>query len=472
VHRVTRTTRIALALVLAGVATSLPAQETTRDSALAYLDSVHAVVRRTHWDTAAVGARWAATWQRLRDTLATRPSVPNVRGAAAALLAALGTSHFTILPGTAIAGEATGDAVPRMTLRVFFPYVLITDVPPGSRAWDAGLRAGQLLESVRGVPIAQVMAPIATLAPRARDTYGPGAVQRALAGEVGSPVRLGVREVDGTFRERFVEREPPPGELLQFPGLPPQHAQFEAWTLRHDGQTIGAIRFTPWLPQLTARIDSAVDRMRGADAIVIDLRGNPGGAALMATGIAGHFVDDTLLLATMQARTTALRYRVNPRRVNPAMQPVRPFAGPLVLVVDAGSASTTELFAGGLQHAGRALVVGDTSAGMALPATTTPLFWGDRVLHAIADMRLADGRSLEARGVVPDLVVGLDRRRLAMGQDPEFLVAVALAASRARQAKGLPPLQRATPGATTAIPVTPPARSPAPADARAPASRP
>lgn len=434
-----------LAITATWAATALPAQETTRDSALAYLDSVHAVVRRTHWDTAAVGARYDATWRRLRDTLATRPTIPNARTAAASLLASLGTSHFTILPGSAYGGDAAGDALPRMTVRVFFPYVLITDVPPASRAWDAGLRAGQLLETVRGRPIAQSLAPLAALAPRVRDTYGPGVVQRALAGELGSPVRLGVRDVDGTYREIFVDREAPPGELLQFPGLPPQHAQFEAWTLRHDGMTIGAIRFTPWLPQLAARIDSAVDRMRGADAIVLDLRGNPGGAALMATGIAGHFVDDTLLLATMQARTTALRYRVNPRRVSPALQPVRPFAGPLVLVVDAGSASTTELFAGGLQHAGRALVVGDTSAGMALPATTTPLIWGDRVLHAIADMRLADGRSLEGRGVVPDLVVGLDRRRLAMGQDPEFLVAVALAASRARQAKGLPPLQRTAP---------------------------
>lgn len=464
VRRVARAATLA-ALVGLGTPRLVGAQETTVDSALAYLDSVHATVRRTHWDTASVGAGFDATWRRLRDTLATRPSVTAARGSAAALLASLGTSHFSILPGSLAPGEPFGEGMLRITVRVAYPYVLISDVPPASRAWNAGLRAGQLLETIRGVPMARVLAPLAGLPPRARDTYGPGAVQRALTGEIGSPIRVGVREVTGEFKELFVPREAPPGELLQFPGLPPQHAQFEAWTLRHDGMTIGAIRFTPWLPQLVARIDSAVDRMRGADAIILDLRGNPGGTALMASGVAGHFVDDTLLLAVMRTRTNALRYRANPRRVNPAAQVVRPFAGPLVLVLDAGSASTTELFAGGLQRAGRALVVGDTSAGMALPATTTPLFWGDRLLHAIADMRLADGTSLEGRGVVPDLVVGLDRRRLALGQDPEFLVAVALAATRARQARGLPPLARPAPPAVTGpVPsgVTPAARTASP----------
>jgi carboxyl-terminal processing protease len=173
----------------------------------------------------------------------------------------------------------------------------------------------------------------------------------------------------------------------------------------------------------------------------------------MASGVAGHFTRDTLTLVTMLARGSTLRYVANPRRVNPALQRVEPFAGPLVLLVDAGTASTSEFFAGGLQAAKRAVVVGDTTAGMALPALTAALPFGDRLMHAIADARLPTGTALDGRGVIPDVVVTIDRRRLAMGQDPEFLVAAIVAASRARMARG--PAPTAPPAPPTARPVPP-----------------
>ncbi len=457
--------RAAVAALALGAVAPLGAQATRTDSALAYLDSVAAIVGRTHWDTAVVGAAWRARHAALRDSLRADPSVAATRRAASRLLQSLDASHFSIIaapgPGEAFEG---GEGTIRATVRVFWPYALVTDVPPATAAFRAGLRAGMLIEAVRGVPTARLLAPLEALPVRQRDTWGPGLVERAVAGEPGTPLRVGVRDIDGRVRELYVPRERPEGELLAMPGLPPQRARFEAWRLRHDGFVIGAIRFSPWLPQLLARVDSAVDRFRDADAIVIDLRGNPGGTALMATGVAGHFVADTLVLATMRARGTQLRYKVNPRRASTDHRPVTPFAGPLVLVTDAGSASTTELFAGGLQTAGRAIVVGDTTAGMALPAVVDPLPGGDRLLHAIADLRRPDGRPFEGRGVIPDYVVPLDRRRLAMGQDGEFVVAVAVAAARVRAARGLPPKRDDAlflprpPAATPAV--TPAGRSP------------
>ena len=450
------------ALVLAAGA-PLGAQATRTDTALAYLDTVAAVVGRSHWDTAVVGASWRALHASLRDSLRADPSVARTRRAASRLLGALGASHFTILPASDATGAERGDGTIRATIRVFWPAALITDVPPGSAAFRAGLRPGMLLESVRGVPVARILAPLEAAPARQRDTYGPGLLAASLAGEPGSPLRLGLRDVDGRLQEKFIPCERPEGDTLAMPGMGAQRARFEAWTLRHDGLVIGAMRFSPWVPQLLARVDSAMDRLRTADAIVLDLRGNPGGAALMATGVAGHFVADTLVLAQMRTRTGQLRYKVNPRRASTDNRAVTPFAGPLVIVTDAGSASTTELFAGGLQHVKRAMIVGDTSAGMALPALVDPLPGGDRLMHAIADMRLPDGSPFEGRGVVPDLVVGLDRRRLAQGQDPEFVVAVAAAAARVRAERGATPkrgddLLLGRPPA-----VTQPSRSPAPA---------
>ncbi|MCU0627150.1 MAG: hypothetical protein MUF21_11800, partial [Gemmatimonadaceae bacterium] len=58
---------------------TLPAQGAPADSAVAYLDSVAAIVTRSHWDTAAVGARWQALHRTLRDSLRADPSLDQAR---------------------------------------------------------------------------------------------------------------------------------------------------------------------------------------------------------------------------------------------------------------------------------------------------------------------------------------------------------------------------------------------------------
>ena len=79
---------------------------------------------------------------------------------------------------------------------------------------------------------------------------------------------------------------------------------------------------------------------------------------------------------------------------------MRPVAGPLALLVDGGTASTSEIFAAGLEDAGRAEIFGGPSAGAALPSITTRLDTGDVLLYAIGDFRSARGRAIEGTGVV------------------------------------------------------------------------
>src|SRR5207244_2459374 len=86
----------------------------------------------------------------------------------------------------------------------------------------------------------------------------------------------------------------------------------------------------------------------GAKAgFIVDLRGNPGGLGIMATGMAGWFIDKpNQQLGVMQTRQGGpLKFVVNPRA--PA------YRGPLAVLVDGMSASTSEIFAGGLQALGR-----------------------------------------------------------------------------------------------------------------------
>jgi carboxyl-terminal processing protease len=180
-----------------------------------------------------------------------------------------------------------------------------------------------------------------------------------------------------------------------------------------------------WMPAVDASFQRAIDRFRGADAIVIDLRGNPGGLAAMIMGLSGHFLTERQPLGIMKTRESDLKFAANPRLVNAAGERVSPFAGPVAVLVDGMTGSASECFAGGLQALKRVRVFGQTSMGQALPAFFDKLPNGDVLIHATGDFVTADGTRLEGRGVVPDEIVTVDRKELLAGRDPTLTAALA-----------------------------------------------
>jgi carboxyl-terminal processing protease len=101
------------------------------------------------------------------------------------------------------------------------------------------------------------------------------------------------------------------------------------------------------------------------------------------------------------------------------------------VLTDALSASTSEIFALGLQEAGRAVVVGETTAGAALPSIFKRLPTGATLQFAFADFKTPKGVRVEGRGAVPDVPVALDRRSLLAGHDPQLDAALRVARERA-----------------------------------------
>jgi carboxyl-terminal processing protease len=186
------------------------------------------------------------------------------------------------------------------------------------------------------------------------------------------------------------------------------------------------------MPAVDAMFQRAIDRFRAADAIVIDLRGNPGGLAAMIMGLSGHFLVERQPLGTMKTRESELKFAANPRLVNAAGERVTPFAGPVAVLVDGMTGSASECFAGGLQALKRVRVFGQTSMGQALPAFFDKLPNGDVLIHATGDFVTADGTRLEGRGVVPDEIVQVDRRDLLAGRDPTLQAALAWVDRQAR----------------------------------------
>ena len=154
----------------------------------------------------------------------------------------------------------------------------------------------------------------------------------------------------------------------------------------------------------------------------------------MSMGFAGHFVDSARLIGVMKQRgTNDAKFTANPRLVNGAGQRVQPFAGPVALVVDEISVSTSEIFAEGMQTIGRTRVFGSQTAGQALPSVAEKLPNGDILYHAIANFVSPTGKQIEGEGVIPDVKAPPTRKALLEGKDPALDAALMWAASQQRR---------------------------------------
>ena len=118
----------------------------------------------------------------------------------------------------------------------------------------------------------------------------------------------------------------------------------------------------------------------------------------------------------MYMRTLPLRFIIFPR--------AEVYSGPVAILVDGFTASTSEIFAGGMQDLKRAHVFGERTAGAALPSHIERLPNGDGFQYAIANYISASGRQLEGNGVIPDVEVALDQAALSEGLDPVLQAAL------------------------------------------------
>ncbi len=414
---------------------------------VASFDTAWARIDRTYYDSTFQGVNWKALKDTLRPRVQNARSINDVRRAIKTLFDTLGESHFAIIPGDvarAMRGDsARGSGAPGtsgLTFRMVDGHVLVTAVRAGSAADRAGIHTGWEVLRVGSHDALAMLA--------AQRSLGKGALARraglqlvlrletATNVDAGDRVALDLR--DGTGRTRHLElvADEAPGEVVKYLSLPPQMFHLEHQRVADASGCIGTIRFNTWMLPVMPALEKAIEVVGDCRGVVLDLRGNLGGVAGLLMGVSGFFVDTALSLGAVKARTTTLQYVVNPRRSNRRGQVVRPYAGRLAIVVDAMSASASELFTEGLRVLGRARVFGDTTAGEALPAALARLPNGDLLMHVIADFHTPDGRRIEATGVVPDVVIPLRRTHLLKGGDFALEAAIAWAGSPVARAQG------------------------------------
>ncbi|MDH5824553.1 S41 family peptidase [Luteimonas sp. RD2P54] len=259
--------------------------------------------------------------------------------------------------------------LPEGSLRVVAP---IDDTP----AERAGIRSGDTIVAADGV----------TFTPSSHDGAGP------LRGEPGTSVVLTVlREGAAEPLEIPVERQIIRVASVRGRMLEPGYAYIRIAAFQVDT----AAEF-----QRTLRELQADGPLRG---LVMDLRSNPGGLLTSAVQIADDLLDAGAIVST--------RGRISISDAEFSATPGDLLDGaPVVVIVDAGSASASEVLAGALHDNGRARIVGSRTFGKGSVQTVLPLDNGDSVKLTTARYYTPSGRSIQARGIDPDVVLEAEDR--------------------------------------------------------------
>lgn len=215
----------------------------------------------------------------------------------------------------------------------------------GSPAWESGLLPGDIITKIDG-----------------HSVYGlsPDEVSAKLRGAAGTKVVVTVAregaghdpaaEQDIELLRRRVTIKNVPYAFVAAPG-------------------VGYLRLAHFSARASAEVAAALDTLRGAGAraLVLDLRGNPGGTIDEAVAIAGQFLPAGARVTSTKGRAAGVDRDYDARAPRPEL------AWPLAVLVDGGSASASEILAGALQDHDRAVLVGDTTFGKGVAQQIYPL---------------------------------------------------------------------------------------------------
>jgi carboxyl-terminal processing protease len=289
---------------------------------------------------------------------------------------------------------------------------VVTSVRSESSAAQAGIEPGMVVLSVDGKPIEDRIAELeksrpASSSDRATRMFVYG---RLLSGPPDSTLKVGLQRADGTNFEAVVTR--------QLYSVAPE--------VSTDVLLSGSayIRFDGFQPPITKQFKQALERFRNSPGIVIDLRRNGGGDLSVLLPIAGYFFGKKTLFAKDSTRSgKPLSEFAGIFRLPLELYVGRPgdqiYSGPVVILVDARSASSSEVFAAGMQDTQRAKIVGSPTCGCVLGIAKPRVMKGGGVLEMSEVLWFSPkGRRLEGTGIVPNEVVAPTAADLEQRRDP------------------------------------------------------
>jgi len=226
-----------------------------------------------------------------------------------------------------------------VSVRDHFPTVI--SPIEGSPAWRLGLRSGDVIMRIEG---------------RSSAGLAVEEVASRLRGPIGTRVQITVRrEGEAGEHEYTIERQTIVTHSVPYAFIAKDH--------------VGYLRLANFSEKSGSEVRAALERLRalGARGLVLDLRSNPGGLLDQAVDVAEQFVKPSTLIVFTRGRASNQSNRYYSSEKRPELE------WPLVVLVDPGSASASEIVAGALQDLDRALVMGETSFGKGSVQSVFPL---------------------------------------------------------------------------------------------------
>jgi carboxyl-terminal processing protease len=303
-------------------------------------------------------------------------------------------------------------------VRLLDGEAVITRVRSGTPAAQAGLRPGLVIERIDGKQVEQIIQEgeallIPPFNPRNRLNNLSGYISGYIYGPPKTEVKIHFRDKDGKGKETAIHRISRGRGIVSMDAMPPFYVEFEAKRL---GNNIGYVWFNHWAEPVDGKFIAALSLMRDIRGLIIDLRGNPGGFLGIVHTITKHLLAEKTQVSSWKFRNQRVEYSFDPAQ--------GVYLGPIVVLIDARSTSSSEYFAGSMQSINRAIIVGERSPGYLLIAKWKKLLNGASFMYAFAQPIMPDGKVIEGTGVVPDIEVRLNREALLEGKDSQLEAAV------------------------------------------------
>jgi len=242
------------------------------------------------------------------------------------------------------------------------------------------------------------------------------------------------------------------GELLNTPLVRERielHAVDSQLNSRPDGTRIGYIRLKQFNATAAKDMAAAVKELeaKGVQGYVLDLRSNPGGLLMASVAIARQWLDEGVIVSTKTRDGIQDIKRANGRALTRL---------PLVILVNEGSASASEILSGALQDNHRAVLVGEKTFGKGLVQSVRGLADGSGMTVTIAKYLTPSGRDIHKHGIDPDVVAKLTKadiqklrlEDLGTNRDSQYRVAESTLVTQLRAAADVTKANRFNPASS------------------------
>lgn len=391
------TTRVVIVAMLAALASSQAFSQKIsrieRERALVMLDTLTSDLRTAYYDTKFHGIDLNAKVEEARESIKNASSVEVAYANVAAVLESLNDSHTFFVPPRLVSEPDYG-----WKFQVFGNRCFVVEVKKGSYAERKGLKRGDEVLDINGFEPAReglwrMKYALETLFPQRVlhvEVLSPDGVTRKL--DLNTAVKSSKAIIDlgdMTGGDRWWERIKAEKEI-----------EAQKPTVVELGPELMILKL-PVFFLGDLQTEGLIDKARTHKSLIIDLRGDPGGAEDSLKVLVGSFFGKEVKLADRVTRdkVTPILSKANSKHV---------FQGNVLVLVDSESASASEMFARIIQLENRGIVVGDLTSGSTMESIFHPhevgqnpaVSYGASITNA--NLLMKDGKSLEGTGVIPD----------------------------------------------------------------------